>query len=172
MLINRNHFPWQGSCCLVTKSCLILCDPMKLSRLPCPSLSPGVCSNSWPLSQWCYLPILSSAAPFPSCPQSFPASGSFPMNRLCISGGQSTGVSALARTCRILKTQCRREERTKSISNGWIIWGAKGWLPYLPLGQLWGVLLMLRGPYTIMLKPNTLIPVQVFYSLLQLPLLL
>ena len=40
-------------------------------RLPCPSLSPGVCSNSYPLSQWCYLTISSFAAPF-SCPQSFP----------------------------------------------------------------------------------------------------
>ena len=41
--------------------------------LPCPSLSPGVCSNSCPLSQWCYLTISSSAVPFSSCPQSFPA---------------------------------------------------------------------------------------------------
>ena len=47
------------------------------ARLPCPSLSPGVCSNSCPLSRWCHLTILSSVFSFSSCPQSFPASGSF-----------------------------------------------------------------------------------------------
>ena len=66
------------------------------ARLPCPSLSPGVCSNSCPLSQWCYLSISSSAAPFSFCLQSFPASGSFPMSWLFASGGQSIGASALA----------------------------------------------------------------------------
>ena len=54
------------------------------SKLPCPSLSPRVCSNSRPLSQWCYLTISSSAALFSFCLQSFPASGSFPMSWLCI----------------------------------------------------------------------------------------
>ena len=63
-------------------------------RLPCPSLSPGVCSNSYPLSQWCHLTISSSVTRFSSCPQSFPASGSFPMNWLFASSGQSIGVSA------------------------------------------------------------------------------
>ena len=62
---------------------------------PCPSLSPGVCSNSCPFSQWCYLTISSSAAPF-SCPQSFPASGSFPMSQLFPSDGPSIGASASA----------------------------------------------------------------------------
>ena len=64
--------------------------------LPCPSLAPGVWSNSCPLSQWCYLTISSSAAPFSSCPQSFPASGYFPVSQLFTSGGQSTGASASA----------------------------------------------------------------------------
>ena len=63
------------------------------ARLPCRSLSPGVCSNSCPLSQWCYLTISSSAAPFSFCLQSFPASGSFPMSQLLASGGQRTGGS-------------------------------------------------------------------------------
>ena len=54
------------------------------SKLPCPSLSPRVCSNSRPLSQWCYLTISSPAALFSFCLQSFPASGSFPMSWLCI----------------------------------------------------------------------------------------
>ena len=57
------------------------------ARLPCPSLSPRVCSNSCPLSQWCHPTISSSDAPFSSCPQSFPASESFPMNQLFTSGG-------------------------------------------------------------------------------------
>ena len=66
------------------------------TRLLCPSLSPWVCSNLCPLSQWCHPPISSSVAPFSSCPQFFPASGSFPMSRLFISSSQRIGVSALA----------------------------------------------------------------------------
>ena len=62
------------------------------ARLPCPSLSPGICLNSYPLSRWCLLTILSSVTPFSSCPLSFPASGSFPMSQLFTSGGQSIGV--------------------------------------------------------------------------------
>ena len=65
-------------------------------RLPWPSLSPRVWSNSYPLSQWCHLTISSSVAPFSSCPQSFLASGSFPMSQLFVSGGQSIGASAAA----------------------------------------------------------------------------
>ena len=65
------------------------------ARLPCPSLSPGVCSNSCPLSQWCYLTISSSVTPFSFCLQFFPASGSFPMSWLFTSG-QSIGASASA----------------------------------------------------------------------------
>ena len=64
------------------------------SRLPCPSLSPGACSDSCPLNRWCHPTISSSVIPFSSCPQSFPASGSFPMSQLFISGGQSIGASA------------------------------------------------------------------------------
>ena len=62
------------------------------SRLPCPSPSPRACSNSCPLSWWCH-PTISSVVPFSSCPQSFPASRSFPMSRLFASGGQSIGAS-------------------------------------------------------------------------------
>ena len=51
------------------------------ARLPCSSPSPGACSNSCPLSQWCHPTISSSVIPFSSCPQSFPASGSFPMSQ-------------------------------------------------------------------------------------------
>ena len=66
------------------------------ARPPCPSPTPGVHSNSRPSSQWCHLAISSSVIPFSSCPQCLPASGSFPMNQLFASGGQSIGVSALA----------------------------------------------------------------------------
>jgi len=76
-------------------SCVWLCDPMDHS-------TPGlpvhhqllVYSNSCPLSQWCHPTISSSVIPFTSCPQSFPASGSFQMSQLFASGGQSIGVSA------------------------------------------------------------------------------
>ena len=64
------------------------------SRLPCPSLCPRVCSNSYPLNQWWHPNILSSVFPFSSCLQSFPALGSFPMSRLFTSGGQSIRASA------------------------------------------------------------------------------
>ena len=66
------------------------------ARPPCPSPTPRVHSNSLPLSRWCHPAISSSVIPFSSCPQSLPASGSFPMSQLFTWGGQSTGVSALA----------------------------------------------------------------------------
>ena len=66
------------------------------TRLPCPSLSPRVCSNSCLLSKWCHPTILWSVIPFSSCLQSFPASGSFPMSQLFASGGPSIGALASA----------------------------------------------------------------------------
>ena len=66
------------------------------ARPPCPSPTPGVHSDSRPLSQWCHPAMSSSVIPFSSCPQSLPASGSFPMSQLFTWGGQSTTVSALA----------------------------------------------------------------------------
>jgi len=64
------------------------------TKLPCPSPPPRVCSNSCPLSQWCYLTISSSVTHFSFCLQSFPASEFFPMSQLFTSGGQSIGASA------------------------------------------------------------------------------
>ena len=64
------------------------------TRPPCPSPTPGVYSNSCALNRWCHPVISSSVIPFSSCPQSLPASGSFPMSQLSTSGGQSIGVSA------------------------------------------------------------------------------
>ena len=63
------------------------------ARPPCPSPTPGVYSNSGPLSQWCHPIILSSVIPFSSCPQYFPASGSFPVSQLFASCGPSIGFS-------------------------------------------------------------------------------
>ena len=64
------------------------------TRPPCPSPTPGVYPNSCPLSRWCHLTSSSSVIPFSSCPQSFPASGSFQMSQCFASDGQSSGVSA------------------------------------------------------------------------------
>ena len=66
------------------------------TRPACPSPTPGVHPDSCPSSQWCHPAISSSVFPFSSCPQSLPASGSFPMSQLFAWGGQSIGVSALA----------------------------------------------------------------------------
>ena len=72
----------------VTSNCLL---PHKLrhARIPCPSPTPGVYSNSCPLSGWCHSTISSSVVPFSSCLQSFPTSGSFPMSWLFASGSKS-----------------------------------------------------------------------------------
>ena len=63
------------------------------ARLPCPSSTPWAYSNSCPLSWWCHPMISSSVVPFSSCPQSFPASGSFQMSQFFTSSGQNIGVS-------------------------------------------------------------------------------
>ena len=65
------------------------------ARSPCPSPTPRVHPNPYPLSQWYHPTISSCSVPFSSCPQSFPASGSFQMTQLFASGGQSIGISAL-----------------------------------------------------------------------------
>ena len=80
----------------VAQSCPTL-RPQELqhARPPCPSPTPAVHSNSCPSSCWCHPAISSSIGPF-SCPQSLPASESFPMSQLFSWGGQSIGVSALA----------------------------------------------------------------------------
>ena len=86
------------------KSCVVHCcsvvfdslrpHGLQHARLPCPLLSPRVCSNSCPLSWWCHPTIPTSTAHFSSCPQSFLTSGSFPVSRLFPWGGQSIGASA------------------------------------------------------------------------------
>ena len=84
--------------CSIAQSCPTLCDPMgcRHARLPCPSPS-RACSNSCPFSHCCHPTISSSVVHFPSCPQSFPAPGSFPVSQLFASRGQSIEASTSAR---------------------------------------------------------------------------
>ena len=97
--------PWKITLFLLVSLLLLLFSHLVVSsslqphglpntRLPCPSPSPGVCSNSCPSSQWCHPTISSSVFPFSSCLQSFPASGSFLMSQLFTSGGKSIRASA------------------------------------------------------------------------------
>ena len=80
-------------------SCSVMSDSLwphepQYARPPCPSPAPGVHPNPCPLSRWCHPTISSSVFPFSSCPQSFPASGTFPISQLFASGGQIFAVSA------------------------------------------------------------------------------
>ena len=84
----------QFSCSIVSNS--LRPHELQHARPLCPSPTPGVHSDSHPSSQWCHPAISSSVIPFSSCPQSLPASESFPMSQLFAWGGQSTGVSTLA----------------------------------------------------------------------------
>ena len=81
---------------LVTQSYLSFCNSVDCSMpgLPCPSPTLGACSISYQSSWWCHPTISSSVIPFSSCPQSFPATGSFPRSQLFVSDGQSIGTSA------------------------------------------------------------------------------
>ena len=115
MWVLKSHCPIQIPCLPLIKGLayillqirsdqsLSLSDSLRLhesqhARPPCPSPMPGVHWDSRPSSQWCHPAISSSVVPFSSCPQSLPASESFPMSQLFAWGGQSTGVSALAYT--------------------------------------------------------------------------
>ena len=100
-------FYWINSWIICNKACSVQLNHSVVSdslqphqsqhaRPPCLSPTPGVYSNSCPLSQWCHPTMSSSVIPFSSCPQSLPASGSFPMSQLFTWGGQSTGVSTSA----------------------------------------------------------------------------
>ena len=90
---------FSASCCSVAKSYPTLCNQpheLQCTRLLCPPLSPRVYSNLCLLSRWCHPAISSSVVPFSFHLQSFPASGSFPMSQLFISGSQSIGASTSA----------------------------------------------------------------------------
>ena len=100
---NHKSFPLScsGLCVFVSQSvqslsCIrLFTTPWTAAhQAPCPSPTPGVYPNSCPLNQWCHPTISSSVIPFSSCPQSFPAPGSFQVSHLFASGGQSIRVSA------------------------------------------------------------------------------
>ena len=91
------------------------------ARPPYPSPNPGVYSNSCLWSQWCHPAISSSVFPFSSCPQSLPASGSFPMSELFVWGGQSIGVSASASVLPM-----NAQDWSPSGWTGWISFQSKG----------------------------------------------
>ena len=107
--------------CSVTKSSQTLHNLMDCSRPGFPVLhcSPWVCSDSCPLSQWCHPTVSSSVVPFSSRPQSFLASGSFPMNQLFASVGQSVGASVSALPMNI---------------QGWFPLGLTTWISLLSKG--------------------------------------
>ena len=109
--IKVNHFPkidtqceqisitralWSSSSSVAQLWPTLWSHGLQHTRLPCPSSTPGACSNSCPLSWWCRSTISSSIIPSPSCLQSFPGSGSFPMSQFFTSGGQSISASASA----------------------------------------------------------------------------
>ena len=107
----------------VSQSCPTLWDSMTPTapQASCPSPAPIVYSNSCPLSRWCHPTISSSAVPFSSCLQSFPASGSFLISQFFASGGQSTGASASASVLPM-------------IIQGWFPLGWTGWISLLSRG--------------------------------------
>ena len=98
--VEKSFIIWFQSS-IVQFSCSVVSDSLQShesqhTRPPCPSSTSGVHSDSHPSSRWCHPAISSSVVPFSSCPQSLPASESFPMSQLFAWGGQSTGISALA----------------------------------------------------------------------------
>ena len=97
-----------NSCCSVAQLCLTATPWTAACRLACPSLFPGVCSNSCPLHQWCHPTISSSIVPFSSCLQSFPASGSsHQVTKMLQEGGPIPGP----------------EDGLLSNTRKWIFWG-------------------------------------------------
>ena len=122
------------------------------ASLPCSSPTPRACSNSCPLSQWCHPTSSSSAVPFFSCPQSSPASGSFPKSQCFASGGQSIGVSASASVLLMniqdwfplgwtgwISLQSKGLLRVHS-SKAWILWSSAFFIvqlsyPYMTTGK-------------------------------------
>ena len=91
---SRNFLLWVVQFSLSVVSDSLRPHESQHARPPCPSPTPGVHPNPFLFSRWCHPTILSSVIPFSSCPQSFPASGSFQISQLFTPGGQSIGVSA------------------------------------------------------------------------------
>ena len=90
--VHQRPFTFSHCCSVAVLSDSLQLHGLKHARLPCPSPSPGACSNSCPLNCWCHPTISNSVIPFVSCLQSFPASWSFPESQLFASCGQSFGA--------------------------------------------------------------------------------
>ena len=104
----------------------IISDSLQLhepqhARLPCPSPTPGIYPNSCPSNRWCHPAISSSVVPFSSCPNSLPASRSFPVSQLFAWGGRSIGVSASASVLPM-----NTQDWSPLGSTGWIFLQSKG----------------------------------------------
>ena len=118
-MLDITNYSVQFSCSVMSNS--LKCHEPEHARPPCPSPTPRVYPNSCPLSRWCHPAISSSVVPFSSRPQSFPASGSFPMSQLFTSSGQSIGASASPSVLPI------------NIKD-WFPLGWTGWISLLPKG--------------------------------------
>ena len=95
LICNQVNENWINQFSTVAQLCPTLWrHALQHTRPPCPSPTPGVYPNSWPLSRWCDPTMSSSVVTFSFCPQAFPASGFFQMSQLFTAGGQSIGVSA------------------------------------------------------------------------------
>ena len=126
----------------VAQSCLTLRphEPQH-ARPPCPSPTPRVYPNSCPLTQWCHPTISSSIIPFSSCPQSFPASGSFQMSQLFASGGQSIRVSAST-----LVLPMNTQDWSPLGWTGWISLQSKG------VSKTWGFMFIFSSGFVVKWK--------------------
>ena len=112
---------------LLSFSCSVVTDSLRPhglqhATLPCPSSSPRVCPSSCPLSQWCLPSISSSVVPFSSCPQSFPASGSFPVSWLFASAGQSIGASASASVLPVTGVSSLQSQGLSRVFSSTTVW--------------------------------------------------
>ena len=116
-----NAWNWKVKVKLLSHVWLLATPWTAACQPPCPSPTPGVYSNSCPLSWWCHLTILSSVVPFSSCPKSFPASGSFQMSQLFTSGGQNIGISASTSV-----VPMNTQDWSHLGSTGWISLQSKG----------------------------------------------
>ena len=120
-------------------SCVQRPHGLQHTRLPCPSPTSRVYSNSCPLSRWCHPTISSSVVPFSSCLQSFPASGSFQMSQIFTSGGQSIEVSA-STSVLPMKTQD---------------WSPLGWTGWISFRMDWLDLLAVQGTLKSLLQHHS-----------------
>ena len=131
--------PWWMGFSSVQFSHSVVSDPLWHceswhARPPCPSPTPGVHSDSGPSSQWCHPATSSSVVPFSSCPQSLPASESFPMSQLFAWGGQNTGVSALNGISALLREPWKSFYHVKIQQEDGCLWDRK---PALNRHQIW-----------------------------------